>query len=195
MLQRIGRRRERPIRPCRNLHYHCRSRGRKHRAQTRQLEPNSLGGIRLAEAIARDRVQRRPHRELSRRVSGGSPAVHERAFAGQLLRRQDRGELPRNAGEVTRAGVAQTQVARELGIHPNLLRNWVRQFDSGRWEANAGAELKSANTQELEQLRRELNRVKMGRPRGPSVPPKVGRSSMPFKMKLLGGTITCRGGH
>jgi transposase len=81
-----------------------------------------------------------------------------------MARRKHGAEFKREAVKLAkRAGVAQTQVARELGIHPNLLRNWIRQFDSGRWEASIGAELKTANTQEVEQLRRELNRVKMER--------------------------------
>ena len=64
---------------------------------------------------------------------------------------------------VKRGEVPQIQVARELGIHPNLLRNWVRKFDAGEWEAAPATQLKSVQTQELEKLRRELNRVKTER--------------------------------
>ena len=64
---------------------------------------------------------------------------------------------------VQQAGTSRAKVARELGIHPNVLRTWVEKFESGAWEAKPGAVLKSAETQEVEQLRRELNRVKMER--------------------------------
>ena len=64
---------------------------------------------------------------------------------------------------VQQAGASRAKVARELGIHPNVLRTWVEKFESGAWEAKPGAVLKSAETQEVEQLRRELNRVKMER--------------------------------
>jgi transposase len=61
------------------------------------------------------------------------------------------------------AGVSRTKLARELGIHPNVLRAWVEKFESGTWEAKPGEALKSAETQEVEKLRRELTRVKMER--------------------------------
>lgn len=61
------------------------------------------------------------------------------------------------------AGVSRAKVARELGIHPNVLRGWVEKVESGAWEAKPGAVGKSAEAQEVEQLRRELNRVKMER--------------------------------
>ncbi|MGH9908243.1 MAG: transposase, partial [Pyrinomonadaceae bacterium] len=60
-------------------------------------------------------------------------------------------------------GVTKKQVAAELGIHPTLLRKWSEQFESGAWETKPGTALKSGHTQELERLRRELNRVKTER--------------------------------
>ena len=56
-------------------------------------------------------------------------------------------------------GTVKRQVARELGIHENLLRSWVKQFAAGKWEATPGKSLKSEQQQELERLRRELKRV------------------------------------
>lgn len=56
-------------------------------------------------------------------------------------------------------GNSKAQVARDLGVHENLLRAWVRQFESGKWERTPGEPLKSAQQQELERLRRELKRV------------------------------------
>ena len=79
-----------------------------------------------------------------------------------MARRVFTAEFRREAVRLAqRAEVTKTQVARELGIHPNLLRHWIERFESGAWEAGTG--LKSAPTQELEQLRRELNRVKTER--------------------------------
>lgn len=59
--------------------------------------------------------------------------------------------------------VSRTQVARELNIHPSLLRKWEEQFASGRWESKSGVVLRSEQAQELERLRRELRRVTMER--------------------------------
>lgn len=59
--------------------------------------------------------------------------------------------------------VSRVQVARELNIHPSLLRKWEEQFAAGRWEAKPGVALKSEQAQELERLRRELRRVTMER--------------------------------
>ncbi len=60
-------------------------------------------------------------------------------------------------------GVSKTQVARELGIHVNMLRYWMRQFESGKWEAAGGVPLKSAQQQEIDRLRRELRRAETER--------------------------------
>ena len=62
-----------------------------------------------------------------------------------------------------RPGVPVAQVAQEMEINQGVLRRWVQQFDSGAWEKAPGKELKAAQTQELEKLRRELHRVKMER--------------------------------
>jgi len=63
----------------------------------------------------------------------------------------------------TQPGNAKTEVAKELGIHPNMLRKWVTQFDAGKWERTAGKALKTEQQQEIERLRRELQRVKTER--------------------------------
>ena len=56
-------------------------------------------------------------------------------------------------------GMVKVQVAKESGMHENLLRAWVRRFAAGKWEAAPGKALKSDRQQELERLRRELRRV------------------------------------
>ena len=50
-----------------------------------------------------------------------------------------------------------------MEIDQSVLRRWVEQFEAGAWEKAPSAVLKAAQTQELERLRRELNRVKMER--------------------------------
>lgn len=79
-------------------------------------------------------------------------------------RRRHAAEFKREAVRLAQQPeVSRTQVARELNIHPSLLRKWEEQFSSGRWEAKPGAALKSEPAQELERLRRELRRVTMER--------------------------------
>ncbi|MGH8572910.1 MAG: IS3 family transposase [Gammaproteobacteria bacterium] len=81
-----------------------------------------------------------------------------------MTRRKHSAEFKREAVQVAQqAGVTKKQVAAELGIHPTLLRKWSEQFESGAWETKPGTALKSGQTQELERLRRELNRVKTER--------------------------------
>lgn len=56
-----------------------------------------------------------------------------------------------------------SRVAQDLGIDPSVLRRWISQMRGGVWETAAGKPLKSAQQQEIEQLRRELARVKTER--------------------------------
>lgn len=56
-----------------------------------------------------------------------------------------------------------SKIADDLGLHPNMLRKWVKQFGSGKWESKPGAALKSEQQTENERLRRELAKVKTER--------------------------------
>jgi len=56
-----------------------------------------------------------------------------------------------------------SRVAQDLGLDPSVLRRWVGQMRGGTWEPTAGKPLKSAQQQEIEQLRRELAKVKTER--------------------------------
>jgi transposase len=80
------------------------------------------------------------------------------------IRRAFSPEFKREAVQLLqRPGVSVNQVAKEMEIDQSVLRRWVEQFESGAWEKAPGKELKAAQTQELEKLRRELSRVKMER--------------------------------
>ena len=35
-------------------------------------------------------------------------------------------------------GMTKSQTARDLGIHLNVLRKWMKQFESGQWEVAPG---------------------------------------------------------
>lgn len=79
-------------------------------------------------------------------------------------RRQFSAEFKREAVQAAkRPGSSVAKVAKELELSDSVLRRWIRQFGSGRWEAAPGKELKAASTQELERVKRELNRVRMER--------------------------------
>lgn len=56
-----------------------------------------------------------------------------------------------------------SEVARDLGLDPSVLRRWMTQMRGGVWEPAPGQPLKSAQQQEIEALRRELARVKTER--------------------------------
>lgn len=55
-------------------------------------------------------------------------------------------------------GHSLSAVARELGVERSVLKRWVENFASGKYEKNAKLPLKSAQQQENEQLRRALAR-------------------------------------
>jgi transposase len=79
-------------------------------------------------------------------------------------RRAFTAEFKREAVQAARKpGASVAQVAKELELSDSVLRNWIRQFGSGKWEAAPGKELKAASTQELESVKRELARVKVER--------------------------------
>jgi transposase len=56
-----------------------------------------------------------------------------------------------------------SKIAQDLGINSSVLRRWVMQMRGGTWEPVVGKPLKSAQQQEIEQLRRELAKVKTER--------------------------------
>ncbi|KAB0614682.1 transposase [Castellaniella defragrans] len=56
-----------------------------------------------------------------------------------------------------------SRIAQDLGLDPSVLRRWVGQMRGGTWEPAPGKPLKSAQQQEIEQLRRELAKVKTER--------------------------------
>lgn len=73
-------------------------------------------------------------------------------------------EFKREAVRVAnKPGVSRAQAAKELGIHPNVLRDWCMKFKSGKWEESSGADLKSTQAKEFERMKRELDRVTMER--------------------------------
>lgn len=54
-------------------------------------------------------------------------------------------------------------VAQDLGLDPSVLWRWVGQMRGSTWEPASDKPLKSAQQQEIEQLRRELAKVKTER--------------------------------
>jgi transposase len=83
---------------------------------------------------------------------------------GKRVRRQFTAEFKREAVRLAqRPDVSPFRVAKELGLDHSVLRRWMQQFASGTWDETAGAALKSKRTEEVEHLRRELERVKSER--------------------------------
>ncbi len=73
-------------------------------------------------------------------------------------------EFKREAAKLAlQPGKSKVQVARELGIHINVLRQWIRQFEAGKWEATPGRTLKSEQQLEIERLRRQLKQAETER--------------------------------
>ena len=64
---------------------------------------------------------------------------------------------------VTERGMSRSQAARDLGIHVNVLRNWVEDFKSNAKQAFPGRGKQRADDAELTRLKRELADAKAER--------------------------------
>jgi transposase len=75
-------------------------------------------------------------------------------------RRSFTAEFKREAvKQVRERGIPAAQVARGLGIHENVLRNWVRQMADDPLEAFPGNGKMKPQDAELARLHRELKKV------------------------------------
>lgn len=64
---------------------------------------------------------------------------------------------------VTERRVTVAQAARDLGVHVNVLRSWVRAHRADPSQAFPGAGQQAPEAAELTRLRREVARLKMER--------------------------------
>jgi transposase len=64
---------------------------------------------------------------------------------------------------VIERGVSAAQAARDLGVHINVLRSWVREHRADHTHAFPGVGQQRPEDAELTQLRREVARLKMER--------------------------------
>lgn len=64
---------------------------------------------------------------------------------------------------VKERGVSKAQAARDLGVHPNLLRRWMREVDSDPQYAFPGKGVMKPEQAEIERLRKEVAKLKMER--------------------------------
>ena len=81
-----------------------------------------------------------------------------------MQRRQFTREFKVEAVKLVRErGVAVAQAARDLDIHENLLRNWIKQFDTDPRQAFPGQGVLKPEQAEIERLRREVLKLKAER--------------------------------
>ncbi len=64
---------------------------------------------------------------------------------------------------VRERGVSVAQAARDLDLHENVLRKWVRDHEADAGAAFPGLGVMKPEQQEIERLRRELARMKAER--------------------------------
>ena len=60
-------------------------------------------------------------------------------------------------------GVSAAQAARDLDVHENVLRKWVKEFGSDPLQAFPGHGQMKPEQQEIERLKREVNKLKAER--------------------------------
>ena len=64
---------------------------------------------------------------------------------------------------VKERGVSAAQAARDLGVHENVLRKWVKEFGSDPAQSFPGQGQMKPEQQEIERLRREINKLRAER--------------------------------
>jgi len=64
---------------------------------------------------------------------------------------------------VTDSDLTVIEVAEDLGIHPNTLYKWVRQFGDNPEEAFPGKGKQTSEAEQLRLLKREVQRLRMER--------------------------------
>jgi transposase len=64
---------------------------------------------------------------------------------------------------VRERGVSAAQAARDLDVHENVMRKWVKEFGSDPVQAFPGHGQMKPEQQEIERLRREVNKLKAER--------------------------------
>lgn len=64
---------------------------------------------------------------------------------------------------VTQRGVSMAQAARDLGLHINSLRQWVRDYQADPQQAFPGEGQQKPEAAELTRLRREVAKLRMER--------------------------------
>jgi transposase len=64
---------------------------------------------------------------------------------------------------VKERGVSRAQAARDLGLHPNVLRKWVKDYERDATQAFPGGGKMRGDDEEMARLRRELEKTKAER--------------------------------
>lgn len=83
---------------------------------------------------------------------------------GAMQRRRFSREFKLEAVKLIRErGVSAAQAARDLDVHENVLRKWVKEFGSDPVQAFPGHGQMKPEQQEIERLRREVNKLKAER--------------------------------
>jgi len=81
-----------------------------------------------------------------------------------MQRRKFGREFKLEAVKLVRArGVSVAQAARDLDVHENVLRKWVREFGTDPVQAFPGHGQMKPEQQEIERLRREVTKLKAER--------------------------------
>src|SRR3954453_15926047 len=83
---------------------------------------------------------------------------------GAMQRRRFSREFKLEAVKLIRErGVSAAQAARDLNVHENVLRKWVKEFGSDPVQAFPGHGQMKPEQQEIERLKREVNKLKAER--------------------------------
>jgi transposase len=78
-------------------------------------------------------------------------------------RRQFLHKAPERFPQCFERGVSAAQAARDLDVHENMLRKWVKEFTADPQHAFPGQGQMKPEQQEIERLRREVIRLKAER--------------------------------
>lgn len=81
-----------------------------------------------------------------------------------MVRRQYTREFKIEAVRLVRdRGVSVAQACRDIGVHENVVRKWIKQFDDDPGQAFPGQGNLKPDQAEIERLRREVQKLKAER--------------------------------
>jgi transposase len=84
-------------------------------------------------------------------------------MAKEVLRQAYKPEFKHEAVKLVKGGLSSAQVARDLGVHSNMVSRWVRESQADPSHSFPGKGIMKPEDAELDRLRKEIVKLKAER--------------------------------